>query len=106
MSSVTNELFKAMGYAANPPSAASCACNSSGACTTGCGSGCASNCLQYSTVVAKLGVFQRVIEGSNYVQQINTPLLYDCYGNVIVFSTMAANQGVFSSILITNSYAS
>lgn len=106
MSSVTNELFKAMGYAANPPSAASCACNSSGACTTGCGSGCASNCLQYSTVVAKLGVFQRVIEGSNYVQQINTPLLYDCYGNVIVFSTMAANQGVFSSILITNSYTS
>lgn len=106
MSSVNDELFKAMGYTVNPPSAASCACNSSGACTTGCGSGCASNCLQYSTVVAKLGVFQRVIEGSNYVQQINTPLLYDCYGNIIVFSTMSANQGLFSSILITNNYTS
>ena len=62
-------------------------------------------CLQYSTIIAKVGVFQRIIEGSNWNLQNTYASNYNGYGMPSVYSTLAAGVGVFSTILITNTFA-
>jgi hypothetical protein len=71
------------------------ACNECSGCITG-------NCLQFSTLSARVGVFQMMHEGSNYTCQSNTGLTYDCYQNPVVYSTISARQGVFSTIIMTS----
>lgn len=62
-------------------------------------------CLQYSTIVARVGVFQRIIEGSNWGLRNTYASNYNGYGAPSVYSTLAAGVGVFSSIIITNNFA-
>ena len=62
-------------------------------------------CLQYSTIIAKVGVFQRIIEGSNWNLQNTYASNYNGYGMPSVYSTLAAGVGVFSTIVITNTFA-
>ena len=76
-----------------------------------CG-GCSGNgtnvpfpCLQYSTIVSRVGVFQRIIEGSNWNLRNTYASNYNGYGAPSVYSTLAAGIGIFSSIVITNTFA-
>jgi hypothetical protein len=62
-------------------------------------------CLQYSTIVAKVGVFQRIIEGSNWNLKNTYASNYNGYGMPSVYSTLAAGSAVFSTIVITNTFA-
>lgn len=62
-------------------------------------------CLQYSTIIAKVGVFQRIIEGSNWNLHNTYASNYNGYGMPSVYSTLAAGTGVFSTIVITNTFA-
>jgi len=62
-------------------------------------------CLQYSTIIAKVGVFQRIIEGSCWNLQNTYASNYNGYGMPSVYSTLAAGVGVFSTIVITNTFA-
>lgn len=91
MSSVDDQVNLALADQADP-----------GGC--GCTTNCGSNCLRYSTLSARLAVFEYLYEGSNYLNESNVPLLYDCLGNVIVFSTTSTRTGVFSTILLTSNY--
>jgi hypothetical protein len=74
-----------------------------GACTRGCGSGgcCANNCLQYSTLVARVAVFQTLHENPFYNLYSNTIATCNCFGQPIYFSTLSARNGIFSSIILT-----
>ena len=91
MSSVEDQVTLALGVQTDP-----------GGC--GCGTNCGSNCLRYSSLVARLGVFEFLYEGSNYLTQCNAPLTYNCLGDVLTYSTTSARTGVFSTILFTSNY--
>jgi len=71
------------------------ACNECIGCATG-------SCLQFSTLTARVGVFQTIHEGSAYMCQSNFPLTYDCYQTPVVYSTISARQGIFSTIIMTS----
>lgn len=95
MSSLAQEIAKALEINATI----------GGSCTSDSGCGCICNkCMQFSTIVAKTAVFQRLHEGSSWAVQSNTGLTYDCFGNLLSYSTMSAREGIFSTILITNDY--
>lgn len=75
-----------------------------GGCTSGGGTSVQFPCLQYSTLVARVGVFQRIIEGSNWNRQNTYATTYNGYGTPAVYSTLAAGVGIFSTIVITSNY--
>lgn len=74
----------------------------SGGCAGDCGCSCAYNCLRYSTIVARVGVFNIVHETTGFSNYSNAPLDTDCYGTPIRWSTLSARQGLFSTILLTS----
>ncbi len=92
MSSVANEITKALDENAEDYD---CGC----ACAT---PNCNKQCLQFSSIVARLGIFQYVNEGVAYSANSNVPLTTNCAGDILQYSSISARQGVFSSILITN----
>jgi hypothetical protein len=59
-------------------------------------------CLQYSTIVARVGVFQRINESSNWHHKNTYAMTYNGYGAPAAYSTLAAGVGIFSTIVITN----
>lgn len=94
MSSVYEEIQKVLHINALSGSgpASNCECD------------CTVNCTQFSTLSARVGVFQTVREGSGYTQYSNTPLAYDMTGKPVQWSTVSARQAVFSTIIFTNDY--
>jgi hypothetical protein len=77
---------------------------SGGSCGGGGGACCGNNCLQYSTIVARVGIFQTVHENPLYNQFSNTIATCNCFGQPILYSTMSARNGVFSTIVLTNDF--
>lgn len=59
-------------------------------------------CLQYSTVVARVGVFQQIQQTSNYAQYNTSVLTYNEYGKPNLYSTLVSGTGVFSTIILTS----
>jgi hypothetical protein len=92
MSSVANEILKALDINAlqGGCDGNACACD------------CSERCLRFSTLSARVGVFQTVHEGSGYNNINNAALTRDCMGKVITWSTISARQGVFSNIVLTD----
>ena len=90
--SATNEYLKALDINV-----------SQGLCAEGnCACDCSERCLRFSTLSARVGVFQTVHEGSGYNNINNAALTRDCMGKVITWSTISARQGVFSNIVLTD----
>lgn len=75
-----------------------------GGCCSGSGTNVPFPCLQYSTIVARVGVFQRIIEGSNWHKQNTYAMTYNGYGAPALYSTLAAGVGIFSTIIIDNTF--
>lgn len=59
-------------------------------------------CLQYSTFVAKLGVFSIIQETPSYSNIDTTVSAYNSYGTPASYSTLSCHSGVFSTIILTN----
>ena len=97
MSSVDNEILNAELTNFNNGFCGGCAGASPG-------TGVPFPCIQYSTIVARVGVFQRIIEGSDWHLQNTYASNYNGYGLPSVYSTLAAGVGIFSTIVITNSF--
>ena len=68
----------------------------------GCGSGCCgNNCLQYSSLVARVGIFQ-TIHLSNYNLYSNVIESCNCFGQPLIYSTISARHGIFSTFSIVS----
>ena len=95
MSSVQNEITKTLDENATDGDCC-CVCSAPD---------CNQRCLQFSSLVARVGVFKYVHEGPSYIANSNVPLTTNCYGDIMQYSSISARQGVFSTILITNNVA-
>lgn len=76
-----------------------------GGCASSSGTNVPFPCLHYSTIVARVGVFQRIIECANWNVQGTYASNYNAYGAPSVYSTLAASVGIFSTIVVTNTSA-
>jgi microcystin-dependent protein len=107
MSSVADQILQALGWNA---SSASCpittSCSGGNTCGNGGSGACTNNCSckQFSTVSARVGIFQYVHEGSGYSNYSNTSLTSTVLGEVSVYSTAVCRQAYFSSIILTSNY--
>lgn len=97
MSSVQDQIDAALEYNLRN-SGGSC---SGGNCPSGC---CGNNCLQYSTLVARVAVFQTLHENIFYNLYSNTIATSNCFGAPLTYSTLSARNGIFSTIILTNDY--
>lgn len=95
MSTVGDEVTKALLINANSPN-----CTSSD-----CGCSFDATCLQYSTIVAQVGIFKTLHEGPAYIQQSNVIVSRDALGNPAIYSTVASRMAIFSTIILTPNYA-
>jgi hypothetical protein len=73
-------------------------------CCNGGGSNTNFPCLQYSTIVAHVGYFNQVNEGSSFDNYNTSVLSYNSYGQPNIYSTLVTGTAIFSSYVVGNSY--
>lgn len=60
-------------------------------------------CLQFSTVVARVGIFEYISEGAGWSNYDTSVLNYNRYGNPAQYSTLVMRTGLFSTVkFVTN----